>query len=645
MAFSPEFLDELRARLSLAGVVGRRVRLTKRGRDFVGLCPFHNEKTPSFNVVEEKGFFHCFGCGAHGDVVGFVMRAEGLQFPEAVEKLAAEAGLPLPKAAPEQARALEQQHGLLAALEAACVFFEAQLRTPAGATARDYLLGRGLDGATAKRFRLGWAPESRQGLGPVLAKQGFDETVLVQAGLRRSAEDGSAFDFFRGRVVIPITDRRGRVIAFGARALGDAQPKYLNSPETPVFHKGRTLYAIAQAAGPARKAGTIIVAEGYMDVIALHRSGIEHAVAPLGTALTEEQLDLLWRLVEEPTLCFDGDSAGRRAAARAADRAWPLLAPGRSLRFCFLPEGEDPDSLIRKHGRQAMTEALDQSRPMAEVMWALLLEAQPSDTPERRARLRTLVEERVKAIADRSVQEEYRRDFRARLAASLGESPPSRSEGASPRRPPAASVGSLRGLGFDEHAALRFLRRGERRQDVEVRRLTERTGADASLIRQRAEAALIAAACNHPGAVADEIEEFAAARMSDPTLRKLRAALADVVAADPDLDRAGLDRHLRDAGWSGVLDSLLSEQVYQHAAFARPDSEPDVVRTELRARIGQLAADANQADERSSDLQALAECLDDEAWERFRRKWLAQGDADTADGDAGPGPGASWHGP
>src|SRR5438067_13147585 len=422
MAFPPGFLDELRSRVSLGELVGRRVRLTRRGREQGGLCPFHNEKTPSFYVVEDKGFFHCFGCGAHGDAIGFLMRADNLDFIEAVERLAGEAGIAVPQQTPQDRERAQRQKTLLEALAAAADFYEAQLGAPSGARAREYLTARGLDEETIRRFRLGWASDDRQALRRALSGD-FPEALLHEAGLLRVPEDGGAtYDYFRGRVIFPIGDRAGRVIAFVGRTLGDDQPNYLNSPDTPLFEKGRVLYAWAAArANLARGEGSepppVIVVEGYMDVIALHHAGFGTAVAPLGTALTETHLHELWRLSPEPVLCFDGDTAGQRAMLRALHRALPLLQPGRSLRFAALPSGEDPDSLIRSGGRPAFAEILAAARPLSEMLWQSELAARPIDTPERRADLERRVMADAALIADRSVQSEYRRFLRDRLFA------------------------------------------------------------------------------------------------------------------------------------------------------------------------------------------------------------------------------------
>src|SRR5215475_2825236 len=412
MAISREFVDELRSRLSIAGVIGGRVRLVKRGRDHTGLCPFHKEKTPSFTVSEEKGFFHCFGCGAHGDVVGFVMRSDNLSFPEAVERLARDAGMQVPASSPEERQREEQRATLHSTLEAATAWFEAQLRAGVGRPGLDYFKRRGLQDETIARFRLGYAPDSRSGLKDALGKAGMSEALMLEAGLLIRPEDGRpTYDRFRGRVMFPISDRRGRVIAFGGRILDQGEPKYLNSPETPLFHKGRTLYGQAQAARAARESGEIVVCEGYMDVIALAEAGFAGAVAPLGTALTEGQIAELWRLAAEPILCFDGDAAGQRAAGRAVERALPLLQPGKSLRFAVLPPGEDPNSLIRSQGEAAMREVLDGARPLIDMLWDLELTARPADTPERRAGFRQRLRERARRIGDRTVQDDYRNEI------------------------------------------------------------------------------------------------------------------------------------------------------------------------------------------------------------------------------------------
>jgi DNA primase len=553
MAFPPRFLDELRARVSLAEVVGRRVRLIRRGREYIGLCPFHKEKTPSFSVVEDKGFYHCFGCGAHGDVIGFAMQTASMTFPEAVEALARQAGLDVPTQSPEDREKVERQATLQAATEAACAFFEEQLHAQQGREARLYLEGRGLDLATMRRFRLGFAPDRRDGLVRALAKR-FPEALLIEGGLVRRSDEGESFDYFRRRIIFPIGDRQGHIIAFGGRVLGDGQPKYLNSPDTPLFHKGRVLYGWAPARAAAARAPSAIVTEGYMDVIALHRAGFTTAVAPLGTALTETQLEELWRLAPEPVLCFDGDAAGLRAAGRALERALPLLKPGQSLKFATLPEGEDPDTLILRHGVEAMTEVLERAQPLAEVLWQLET-ARPSVTPEQRAALEHRLEERVRAIADRSVQDHYRSFFRARLFDAL------RNKTGPRRWRPGQPVGPNVGVKLKTPAALEATPRSE-----------------PTPLRRRRPEILLALLLNHPFLLGDVAEELAEIQLGPPDLDKLRHEILRLHALNPDLDATTLRLHLSENGYDRVVKGVLSSQVLAHAAFARVGADAEAVR-------------------------------------------------------------------
>ena len=405
MAFAPQFLDEVRDRSGLVSVIGRRVRLQKKGREYIGLCPFHNEKSPSFTVNEDKGFYHCFGCGEHGSVFDFVMKVDNLSFPEAVERLAGEAGLEMPVDTPEERERAKRAATHYDVLEKACVYYEKQLRLPVGRTALNYLQKRGVTEAAIGAFRLGYAPDKRSGLRGDLAQEGATEKLMIEAGLLIQPDDRSRspYDRFRGRVMFPILDQKGRVIAFGGRILNDGEPKYLNSPETPLFQKGRTLYGLAQALTPARKKQQLIVTEGYTDVISLHQAGFDTGVAPLGTALTEDQIQLLWRITREPYLCFDGDAAGQRAAARAAERALPRLKAGNSLRFVILPEGEDPDSLIKAHGPAAIQEHLRGAVSLSEIVWRLETVGHKLETPEERAWLESRLRERVLQIQDETV--------------------------------------------------------------------------------------------------------------------------------------------------------------------------------------------------------------------------------------------------
>jgi DNA primase len=417
MRFSPQFLDELRARLPVSEVVGRRVALKKSGSEWRGLSPFNKEKTPSFFVNDQKFMWFDFSAGKNGSIFDFLMLTEGLSFPEAVERLAEQAGLPLPKLSHEEVARDERRKTLNDIVELAAKFFEATLASRAGAKARGYLADRGIDPPTQLKFRLGYAPNERFALKEHLGKQGVSTDDMVEAGLLVAGEDIPVpYDRFRERVMFPIADVRNRVIAFGGRALEkDVPAKYLNSPETPLFHKGATLYNIAAARAAAHKGAAVIAVEGYVDVIAMVQAGYDASVAPLGTALTTDQLELLWKIAEEPMLCFDGDEAGRRAAYRAVDLALPLLRPGRSLKFATLPEGHDPDDLLRAGGREAVSEVIEAARPLAHVLWMRETEAGNLDTPERRAAFEARLGHVIAAIGDDSVRKYYRSEFGDRL--------------------------------------------------------------------------------------------------------------------------------------------------------------------------------------------------------------------------------------
>jgi DNA primase len=417
MAFSPAFLDELRWRVPLAEVVGRKVRLTRAGREWKACCPFHNEKTPSFYVNEEKQFYHCFGCGAHGDVIKFVAETEHLSFPEAVERLAGEAGLEVPRETPEDVARTARLTSARDVMARAAAWFAEQLQGISGAEARAYLARRGLSAASIARFGLGWAPDTRTALKAAFNALGVDDALLIECGLLIAVDGKAPYDRFRGRVMFPVRDAKGRVVAFGGRLLAkdDTAPKYLNSPETALFDKGRMLFNLDQAGPVARKSTELIVVEGYMDVIALDQAGLPNAVAPLGTALTEDQIGLMWRVVPEPLLCFDGDAAGQRAALRAAQRALPGLKPGRSLRFMTLPDGQDPDDLVRSGGAAAFEALKAEARPLIDVVWAAEQAAGLLDTPERRADFKARLRRLVAGIGDPDVRSLYGSEVRARL--------------------------------------------------------------------------------------------------------------------------------------------------------------------------------------------------------------------------------------
>lgn len=415
MALTPQWLDELRMRTTLSAVIGRTVRLTKAGREFKACCPFHNEKTPSFYVNDEKGFYHCFGCEAHGDAIRWLTDQRGMPFMDAVKELAAEAGMEVPTPDPRAAQQAEKRAGLHDVTAAAQQWFVANLQSASGAEARSYLARRGFSDATIREFGFGYAPHDRQALKGAMP---FDEAMLIESGMRIAVDEKEPYDRFRGRLMLPIHDARGRVIAFGGRILDDGAsgPKYLNSPDTPLFDKGRTLYNLHRAAPAARQSGRIVVVEGYMDAIALANAGIAEAVAPLGTALTENQIELLWRQVERPILCFDGDNAGQRAAMRAIARVLPMLRPGHSLAIVRMPAGKDPDDLLREKGVAAMEELLGGASSLLDTLWAFERDAAPLDSPEQKAGLKARLVDHVETIQHPDIRALYKRELLERFS-------------------------------------------------------------------------------------------------------------------------------------------------------------------------------------------------------------------------------------
>ena len=560
MAFPPQFLDEIRARLPVSSVVGKRVKLTRRGREYVGLSPFSNEKTPSFTVNDEKGFYHCFSSSEHGDIFKFLMKTQNLSFPEAVERLADEAGLEMPRQTPEAAQDAVRATIMREAVDAACVIFEQALRSSEGQAALDYLKGRGLADETIARFRLGYAPPGNIVKSKLIAR-GIKEDVLLEARLLSPGrEERESFDFFRSRVVFPIMDLRGRPVAFGGRTMGEGEPKYLNSPDTPLFHKGQVLYGLDLARSPAAKAHEIIVAEGYMDVIALVQAGLRHAVAPLGTAMTEAQIELLWRTAPEPVLCFDGDIAGQRAALRAAERALPLLKPGFSLQFAMMPAGQDPDDICRRSGAGAMEELLAQALPLSEVIWRQLLAEHPGDTPERRAGLERAAKEKASLVGDDTVQSQYRRMFCERLFEQFRPAP-------APGRSPKSR--GFRGEG-----------RGSRwpapRKKPPFFPVPSRLmGQDAAVAQRKREQILLVTLLNHPGLAGRVEERLGGMSFSDSRLDSLRQTALMHIAQNPDLEFGILRAHIAGQGFIDELENLLNSDIYVHAGFARPSASMD----------------------------------------------------------------------
>ena len=415
------FIDELRARVSIADVVGAKVKLTKKGREYQGLCPFHNEKTPSFTVNESKGFYHCFGCGAHGDIIKFEMEANGLPFIDALQKLAHQAGLQMPQLSAKDKKEEDERKSLYEIMETACAFFERELRMPDGTSGLKYFTEkRGLSPETLKKFRLGFAPNNNA-LMAHLKAQGIDEKDMKELGLIAIPEDTSRrpHDFFRNRVMIPITNKQGKIIAFGGRVMEKIEPKYLNSPDTPIFNKRRNLYNLDKAREVAYKEKKLIICEGYMDVIALDRYGFGYAVAPLGTALTEEQIAEAWRVCPEPILCLDGDSPGVKAAMRAVDRVLPMLKAGYSLQFLFLPDNQDPDEYLQAHGHDSFAALMRKTSPLIDILWRKYTENEDSSTPEKKALIEKTLLSEVAKIGDATVRSYYAQEIRNRIYAAF----------------------------------------------------------------------------------------------------------------------------------------------------------------------------------------------------------------------------------
>ena len=551
MRFTPQFLDELRARLPVSEVVGKRVKLKRAGREWKGLSPFQQEKTPSFTVNDQKGFYHDFSSGKHGDIISFLMETEGVGFAEAVERLAAMAGMALPAATPDAARHEQRRKTLHDVMELAAKFFADTLASRNGAKARGYLGDRAITPATQLQFRLGYALPDRFALKEHLGAQGISTDDMVEAGLLIGGEDIPVpYDRFRDRVMFPITDARGRVIAFGGRALEkDVPAKYLNSPETPLFHKGDNLYNLATARQATHNGSPLIVVEGYVDVIAMVTAGFGGAVAPLGTALTENQLALLWKMADEPILCFDGDRAGQKAAYRAADLALPALLPGKSLRFALLPEGQDPDDLARSGGRVAIEEVISAARPLVDMLWSREIEGGSFATPERRAALEARINELANGIRDEVLRRYYRQDLLDRLHRMFA---PDAGRGGYARGNFRGGGGSESGRGFaprngfSQGQAGRFAPRGGRGpgagaapvispgpyQAASPQLATSPIMRGQRSAMSRREALILQSLINHPWLLHDHLEEVAMLELAHPEATKLRAGIITAFAND-----------------------------------------------------------------------------------------------------------------
>jgi DNA primase len=595
MSLSTAFLDELRARTTLSSVIMPSVKLIRAGREWKACCPFHNEKTPSFTVNDDKGFYHCFGCGAHGDAIRFLTDNRGMPFMDAVKELAAKAGMEVPAPDPQARERAERTATLTDVMGDVAKWYAEQLQGIGGADAREYLKRRGIEQATIQRFGIGLAPDSRSALKRSLDKLGEDR--LVETGMLIKPDEGDTYDRFRGRLMIPIRDARGRVIAFGGRILGEGEPKYLNSPDTPLFDKGRTLYNIDRASPASRAAKRLIVVEGYMDVIALDRAGIAEVVAPNGTAVTEAQLERMWRLDPSPIMCFDGDSAGKKAAIRVALRALPLIGPDRTLRFVELPAGQDPDDVIRSGGREAFEVLLEKPEPLDARLWRHELDAEPLSTPEAWAGLKERLIAHASTIGHADLGRIYREDWLNRfyeLRRPAGAAPfqPQRRSGTFRNgrfQPPPPPVGSKA-------------------------RAIASTGIDAPTAR-----ALILGFANYPEELPAHCEQLASLPISDKGTAQIRDEMVNAAFSGTTLDNNALHTILGGDGATGGKGPRA-----MGFSFTRRDSDPDRARSDLAAAVEIIAA-AEEVEKALEDAtERLKRDFTDEALKEQQRLIQAQ---------------------
>jgi DNA primase len=618
MRFTPSFLDEIKARLPVSEVVRRRVKLAKAGREWKGLSPFNAEKSPSFFVNDQKMAWFDFSSGQNGNIFDFVMRTEGLSFPEAVERLAGEAGLQMPVISRESEQRERERATLQEVMELAATFFEAQLQAREGARARGYLADRGVAPVVQRQFRIGYSPSERFALRDHLAGKGVLAEQMIEAGLLVHGEDIAVpYDRFRDRVMFPICDRSGRVIAFGGRAMDkEISAKYLNSPETPLFHKSHVLYNHHNARKAAHDKGVVIAVEGYVDVISMSTVGFANVVAPMGTALTPEQCELMWRMAEEPVLCFDGDKAGRKAAYRAIETALPLIGAGKSLRFAFLPDGQDPDDLARSGGAEAIEAVLGASRPLADVLWTRETEAGQLDTPERRAALERRLFETIKAITDETLRRHYRQDIEARLGALFGRAP---GGGRSYGRPGGQQG---QGGGFRPSGGRYGVPpppRGYLDQAVPASPSLARSplfAAGRAMISQR-EALITLIAVNHPGLAAVYAEDLAGVDFASREV----AGLLDCVLgrlSDPYIDAPAVRAAIGNAGLGELLGRVERAAGQSTAWCVRPDAEERDAEEVLKQALAlHRRARALHKELRSAEL-ALGSDTTDENLNRLR---------------------------
>lgn len=559
MSIDAQFLDELRSRVSLSEIIGKEIKVTRAGREWKACCPFHHEKTPSFTINDDKQFYHCFGCGAHGDVLRFVMDYKNLSFIDAVEMLALQAGMQVPEQTPQAAAKAKKQKNLYDMMEDVSDLFERNLYEPVNEDALKYMLDRGLSRDTLKQFRIGFAPEDGQVLRKYLLEKGYTDKNMIDAGVvKPSTRGGDPYSFFRDRVMFAVPDRRGRIVAFGGRVLPDhvrpyqrrdfTPPKYINSSETVLFHKGNMLYGEPTARRAAADGQPLILVEGYLDVIACVQAGVEGALAPMGTSVTEEQILTMWKMIPDftkiPILCFDGDNAGRKAARRICERVLPLLEPGRSVNFAFLPDGEDPDSLIKGSGVKGFKKILSQSMPLFDFIWNSYTQGKEFKTPELRAGVIKQLENEVAKIADRDVQVHYQSLLRQKVSETFfarksfqGRS--RRSPGRVPLKPPVPTVSR-------------------------VKRLFPRI--------------LLAGVINHPNIFDDVEEQLGALHIDEPQVESLRQNLVGFLLDEEEPTREKVMDYLKNSGFAQEIGDICNENVYLHASFCSPLSNGQEIR-------------------------------------------------------------------
>ena len=593
MRFGESFLEELKSRIRPSDVIGRHVKLRRQGREFAGLSPFTNEKTPSFFVNDDKGFYHCFSSGKHGDAISFLMEVEGLSFPEAVERLANMAGMTMPKADPDAEKRAARNKVTINWMDEAQVFFQKALFMDQGREARDYLKRRGLDRNAAETFGIGFAPDSFSALKDAMVQKGASLDVLIEAGLLIEPEDQSRepWDRFRNRIMFPIHDPRGRLVAFGGRAMEkDAKAKYLNSPETGIFHKGRVLYRYPEArralSNPQNPARGLIVAEGYMDVIALSRAGFDHAVAPLGTALTEDQLDLLWRAGPEPILCFDGDKAGLRAAFRSVERAVPKIKPGQTLRFALLPDGQDPDDLIQDKGRAAMQAVLERSVPLIDMLWQREVEAEPLNTPEARAGLKDRIFGVLREFSHDGVRDQYKTALLDRFDREFGRR---RQANAGNRRAPrTVSASQKMAMGSDAMVHARETR-------------------------------IIGAIFEWPDLLIHIDQQFFGLNFRSEPYQKLQSTLLSYWRVTNSVEKSALLAHIEAQGLDKLLHNLRRERLLTVAAMGGTDADLETRLALWREEANALSGTLQDDDVRKDTRSRLADAIRDDNAEALNR--------------------------